>query len=142
MKKLLFIAMLLVGFILTLEAQNQTQALRYSQYYPFGTARYAAQGGAIGALGGDFTSVVTNPAGLGFYRSSEFSFTPSFYWVDTRSDFQGSQTEASQFRFNVGSLGLVNAMTSNKSDGLVGAAFAFGYNSLVNFNNYTIINLG
>lgn len=139
MKKLLFIALLLVGFILTVDAQNQTQALRYSQYYPFGTARYAAQGGAIGALGGDFTSVVTNPAGLAFYRSSEFSFTPSFYWVDTRSNFQGSQTEASQFKFNVGSMGLVNAMTSNKSDGIVGAAFAFGYNSLVNFNNYSII---
>jgi hypothetical protein len=139
MKKLLFIAVLLVGIILTTNAQNQTQALRYSQYNPFGTARYAAQGGAIGALGGDFTSVVNNPAGLAFYRSSEFSFTPSFYWVDTRSNFQGSQTDASQFKFNVGSMGAVNAMTSNKSDGIVGAAFAFGYNSLANFNNYTIM---
>jgi len=139
MKKLSFIALLLVGLILNVDAQNETQALRYSQYYPFGTARYAAQGGAIGALGGDFTSVITNPAGLAFYRSSEFSFTPSFYWVDTRSNFQGSQSDADQFRFNVGSIGLVNTMTSNKKDGLVGAAIAFGYNSMANFNNYTVI---
>ncbi len=76
--------MLLMGAILSMNAQNETQALRYSQYFPFGTARYAAQGGAIGALGADLTSMVTNPAGLAFYRSSEFSVTPSFYWVDTR----------------------------------------------------------
>ncbi|MCK4879629.1 MAG: hypothetical protein KAS82_03180, partial [Bacteroidales bacterium] len=62
MKQLSFIVMLLVGSILALDAQNEMQALRFSQYNPFGTARYAAQGGAIGALGGDFTSVVTNPA--------------------------------------------------------------------------------
>ena len=66
--------MLLVGAFITVEAQNEMQALRYSQYNPFGTARYAAQGGAIGALGSDLSSVFVNPAGLGFYRSSEFSF--------------------------------------------------------------------
>lgn len=139
MKKLSFIAMFLVGSILTMNAQNETTALRFSQYNPFGTARYSAQGGAIGALGGDFTSVVTNPAGLGLYRSSEFSVTPSFYWVNTSSDFEGSRTDASQFKFNLGSIGMVNAMTSNKKSGIVGAAFAVGYNTLANFNNYTIM---
>jgi len=137
MKKLSFIAMLLVGSILTMNAQNETQALRFSQYNPFGTARYAAQGGAIGALGGDLTSLVTNPAGLGLYRSSEFSFTPSFYWVNSSSNFEGSRRDDSHFNFNVGSIGFVNAMTSNKSSGIVGAAFAVGYNSLANFNNYS-----
>jgi len=53
MKKLSFIAVLLMGSILAVNAQNEMQALRFSQYNPFGTARYAAQGGAIGALGGD-----------------------------------------------------------------------------------------
>jgi hypothetical protein len=137
MKKLSIIALLLVGAMLTLVAQNQTQALRYSQYMPFGTARYAAQGGAIGALGADLTSMVTNPAGLAFYRSSEFSGTPSFYWVNTRSDFLGSRADDSEFRFNLGSMGLVNAMTTNNKSGIAGAAFGFGYNTLANFNNNT-----
>jgi hypothetical protein len=139
MKKLLFIAMLLVGSIVTMNAQNELQALRYSQYTPFGTSRYAAQGGAIGALGGDFTSVVTNPAGLGLYRSSEFSFTPSFYWVNTSSDFMGSRADADQFKLNLGSIGFINARTSNKSSGIVGAAYAVGYTTLANFNNYSTI---
>jgi len=139
MKKLSFIAMLLLGAILSLNAQNETQALRFSQYIPFGTARYAAQGGAIGALGADLTSMVTNPAGLAFYRSSEFSVSPSFYWVDTNSDFMGSSVKTSEFRFNLASMGMVNARASNKTSGIVGAAFGFGYNTLANFNRSTVI---
>jgi len=140
MKKLSFIALLFVGSILTVNAQNEMQALRFSQYNPFGTARYAAQGGAIGALGGDFTSVVTNPAGLAFYRSSEFSFSPSFYGVNTSSNFQGAMADESRLKFNLGSIGMVNAMTRDRSSGIVvGAAFALGYNTLVNYNNSTTI---
>jgi hypothetical protein len=134
MKKFSIIALLFVCAILTLDAQNQTQALRYSQYMPFGTARYAGQGGAIGALGADLTSMVTNPAGLAFYRSSDFTISPSFYWVNTSSDFYGSGAEGSEFRFNLGSMGMVNAMNTNQKSGIVGAAFGFGYNTLANFN--------
>ena len=123
MKKILFIALLFVCTFFSLKAQNETQALRYSQYNPFGTARYAAQGGAIGALGGDFSSVLTNPAGLGFYRSSEISFSPSFYWVNTNSRFMNSSTDDSQMKFNVGSLGMVSAKTRDRNNGIVGASY-------------------
>ena len=115
------------------------QALRYSQYNPFGTARYAAQGGAIGALGGDLSSVLVNPAGLGFYRSSEYSFSPSFYWVNTSSNFMGSVADDSQLKFNVGSLGMVSTITRDRSSGIVGLSYALGYNTLVNFNNRTTV---
>jgi hypothetical protein len=101
---------------------------------PFGTARYAAQGGAIGALGGDFSSVYTNPAGLGFYRSSEFSVSPSFYWVHTESDYLNSLSDDSRLRFNLGSMGYVAARSSNKRSGFVSGSFAVGYNTLANFN--------
>ncbi len=131
--------MLLVGAFITVEAQNEMQALRYSQYNPFGTARYAAQGGAIGALGSDLSSVLVNPAGLGFYRSSEFSFSPSIYWVNTTSDFYGQHMSDSQTKFNIGSIGMVNAFTRDKKTGIVSAAFSLGYNTLVNFNNRTTI---
>jgi len=137
MKKLIFIAVFFVGAILSLDAQNGTQALRFSQYTPFGTARYAAQGGAIGALGADLTSMVTNPAGLAFYRSAEFSVSPSFFWVNTNSDFMGTTTYDSEFRFNLASMGIVNAMNTKQKSGLVGAAFGFGYNTLANFNKST-----
>lgn len=139
MKKISFIALLIICSFISVKGQNEMQALRYSQYDPFGTARYSAQGGAIGALGGDFSSTLVNPAGLAFYRSSEFSFTPSFYWVNTRSNFMGSSVDDSHLRFNVGSLGMVMATTKNKSNGIVGASYSLGYNTLVNFNNRTTI---
>ncbi len=139
MKKISFIALLIISTFITMDAQNAMQALRYSQYNPFGTARFAAQGGAIGALGGDLSSLIVNPAGLGFYRSSEFSFSPSFYWVNTTSSFRGSSADDSQLKFNVGSIGMVSARTSDKSSGIVGAAYSIGYNTLVNFNNRTTI---
>jgi hypothetical protein len=114
------------------------QALRYSQYNPFGTARFAAQGGAIGALGGDFSSVLVNPAGLAFYRSSEMTLSPAFYWVNTSSQFMGRSTDDSQLRFTVGNIGLVQATTSDSKSGIVSASYAVGYNTLVNFNNNTL----
>lgn len=131
--------MLFVGAIVNLDAQNAMQALRYSQYAPFGTARYAAQGGAIGALGADLTSMVTNPAGLAFYRSSDFNISPSFYWVNTSSDFQGYGATDSQLRFHLASLSMVNARTMGQENGIVGAAFGFGYNTLANFNKNVYI---
>lgn len=137
MRSRIIIALILVCPIATLSAQSAFQALRYSMINPFGTARYAAQGGAIGALGGDLSAVQANPAGLAMYRSSEFTVTPSFYWVNTRSDYLNSMTEDSHLRFNIGSLGYVNAVKNNRSGALSGASVAFGYNTLVNFNNHT-----
>ena len=40
-----------------------------------GTARYMSMAGSMGALGGDPSAVLDNPAALGIYRSSELSFT-------------------------------------------------------------------
>jgi hypothetical protein len=134
MKKFTFIALLALCTFVTMEAQNAMQALRFSQYNPFGTARFAAQGGAIGALGSDFSSVISNPAGLGFYRSSELSFTPSIYGVNTVSNFMGNSTEDSQTKFNIGSLGFSQGFPQDKN-GIAGFAYSLGYSSLANFNS-------
>ena len=55
-----------------IQAQDLVDALRYSQIQIQGTARSGSMGNAFGALGGDFTSVSINPAGIGLYRSGEF----------------------------------------------------------------------
>lgn len=137
MKKNLFIALALLCAFTAAKAQNEVQALRFSQIQPFGSARYSAQGGAIGALGGDLSSMITNPAGLAFYRSSEFSVTPSFYWVNTTSDFMNSMQDDSQLKFNVGNVGMVRSIVNDRSNGIVSASFALGYHTLANFNNRT-----
>ncbi|MEZ5072317.1 MAG: hypothetical protein R2751_15475 [Bacteroidales bacterium] len=113
--------------------------MRFSRYTPFGTARFAAQGGATGALGGDFSSVLSNPAGLAFFRSSEFVLSPSLYGMNTESEFMGNTTPESQMKFNLGSLGMVQAFSSKRSEGIVSASYAFGYQTLVNFNNHSTL---
>ena len=50
-----------------------------------GTARSAAMGGAFTSLGADGISMTLNPAGLGMYRSSEITFTPSLFTTTVNS---------------------------------------------------------
>lgn len=59
-------------------AQEEADALRYSRTTTGGTARAQAIGGAAGSLGGDVSAAHVNPAGLGFFRTSEVVITPGF----------------------------------------------------------------
>ena len=133
----IIIAVVTLIFSVTLSAQDQVQAFRYSQVYPVGTARYAAMGGALSAVGGDFTSASTNPAGLGLYRSSELTITPSYYINNSTANYLGGVSKDTEYNFNIGNMGIVTAFDRKKDEGLVGSVFAFGYNALNNFHSST-----
>ncbi|MDD2323034.1 MAG: hypothetical protein PHT77_09410, partial [Bacteroidales bacterium] len=79
MKKLILLTALFIGSISFLVAQTAEDALRYSRITFGGTARSMAMAGAFGALGADFSTLSTNPAGIGVYNKSIVSFTPSVY---------------------------------------------------------------
>lgn len=119
-------------------AQNETDALRYSQTSPTGTARFAAVGGAFGALGSDFTTLSFNPAGIAFYRSSELSFTPSLYNSTSTADYLGTKTKDNKLNFNFGNIGMVKTWIRNKEGstyGWLNFNFGIGYNRLNSFQN-------
>ena len=59
-------------------AQDEADALRYSRLQFGGSARTLGIGGANVALGADYGSVSSNPAGLGLYQKSEIQITPGF----------------------------------------------------------------
>ena len=46
-----------------------------------GTARFVGMGGAMGALGGDISTIGTNPAGIGIYRSNDAMLTLSLIHI-------------------------------------------------------------
>jgi len=129
------------------KAQNEIDALRYSQSYYGSTARSLAMGGAFGALGGDFSSLSMNPAGLGVYRSSELSISAGSISRVTKSKFQGNSTSENKFNITLGNLGLVLAKTnSNRDANWKQFSLAFGHNRIndlgvesyyegMNFNN-------
>jgi hypothetical protein len=135
MKYLLTIlmALLISGY----EAQSQSiyDAARYSNLEVGGTARTVGIGGAIGALGADFSVLSTNPAGLAAYRRSEFVFTPTWELttVDARLEGSGNRSrERERTNFNFNSLGLVFAARPRNSDWKV-SAFGIGLNRMANF---------
>lgn len=125
-----------VLFLTQINAQDQVDALRYSQTYPGGTARSMAMGGAFGSLGADFYSASQNPAGLGMYRGSEFTITPELYYTSVNSRYYGNEVNDSKYNFNLSNLGYVKSFQQNES-GFIGATIAFGFNRINNFNTNT-----
>ncbi|MFK7952354.1 MAG: OmpP1/FadL family transporter [Ekhidna sp.] len=123
-------------------------ALLYGQSnYSLGsTARMQAIGGAQVALGGDISSAASNPAGLGFFTKSIFSFTPSlnFNSVNTSySTFEGDgdvtfhdPNETFKNNFNFSNLGtVINFETSPyASDKFKGGSMAISLSRMNNFN--------
>ena len=64
MKKIIFsLSLSLLAFMSS--AQNDVDALRYSTTKIIWTARFMAMGGACGSRGADFSTLSSNPAGLG-----------------------------------------------------------------------------
>ena len=78
MMKNLVLLIALLSCSVTLTAQNEFDALRYSNLDFYGEARFNAMGGSFGALGANMSALSINPGGLGVYKSSDFSFTPGF----------------------------------------------------------------
>ena len=91
----------LSGFIIYASsfAQEPADALRYSWYAPGGSARTQAVGGAMGSLGGDITASFVNPAGLAFYKTGDFIFTPMYQFQKTKASYLTSQDHFKTYLF-------------------------------------------
>jgi len=72
MKKLLLLAIAIIPMSF-IQAQNISDAIRYSTDEIQGTARFRALSGAFGALGGDMSAVSINPAGSAIFSYSHAS---------------------------------------------------------------------
>lgn len=135
---LLFAIVILVPFLSS--AQDLTDALRYSDIQVQGTARSGAMGNAFGALGGDFTSVSINPAGLGLYRSGEFAVTASSTNTNNESSYWGTNTKATDSKFSLNNISYVSTIPikDRNEAGIVSVSLGIGYNRLKDFNSNTI----
>lgn len=125
---------------LVLSAQTDVDALRYSQTGIAGTARFTSMGGAFGALGGDFSTLSWNPAGIAIFRKSEFTFSPSLYLEKSSSDFMNETGRANKYNFNFGNIGLIYTQKLSNNDTSYGWKnwnFGFGYNRLNNYHTKT-----
>jgi len=128
---IVFPVMLITG---KLAAQNEVDALRYSQIYYGGTARSVAMGGAFGTLGGDFSSLSINPAGIGIYKSKEITVTASNSFVAVKSKYNNNETDDLKYKFNLNNAGFVFTFTPKSESVCKGIQFGFGFNRLNNYN--------
>jgi hypothetical protein len=107
MKKKLYIAILIIA-TQQVSAQVPEEALRLSWRTQMGTARNQAIGGAMGSLGGDATANMVNPAGLAFYKTSDFLLTPAYRFGKGTNSFRGTTGKgADQNNFGLGTSGFV-----------------------------------
>ncbi|HEX3008320.1 MAG TPA: hypothetical protein VHO90_11980, partial [Bacteroidales bacterium] len=116
-----------------------SDVLRFSQNYSGGTARSLGLGGAFGALGGDATSLSINPAGIGIYRSSEFTITTGVNYDKVDATFLGSKYNDSKYKMNLSNLAYIYTYNTNNNSGWISASFGIAYNRLADFNRNIFI---
>jgi len=107
MKGKIYIVIFLLSSYMSF-SQTPEDALRLSWFQLRGTARNQAIGGAMGSLGGDATANHINPAGLAFFKTSDFILTPGFQFGKGKSTFrETNSTGTGQSQFGLGTSGFV-----------------------------------
>ena len=145
----IFVLSILIITTFSLKAQNEIDALRYSQQNMYGSARVSSMSGAFGALGGDFSGLSYNPAGIGMYQFTEVTFSPSLTLNNTTS-YNNKLTNFDNLNNNrkfdedisqgsLGNIGFIFSTPKNNTE-WKRINFGIGLNQLANYNKNIYIN--
>jgi len=116
-----------------LHAQYSGDALRFSQSQSGANARFKAIGAQTG-IGGDLSSIGANPAGLGLFTRSEFSFTPEFNSYNSEADYLGQFTSGKKDQMSLAHAAVAWHSKVSKpkgaklDEGWISFNFGIGYN--------------
>ena len=132
MKKLYFLAMLCVAYISNAQTLSYNDiGVLFSEESVNGTARYNAMSGAFGALGGDLSSIETNPAGAAVFLKSEFAVSLNIRNTEITSSFYGTSELTDNDYTNLSQAGGVFVFNTNHNSDW--SNFSLGI-------NYSIVN--
>jgi len=137
MRKLFLVAAIL--FTGTAIAQEPADALRYSMMGHGGSARTRAIGGAVVSLGGDITAAAVNPAGLAFFKTSEFVFTPTLGLNNTKINYLGNDSRDKKTAFDISNFGFILPKEGSVNGNWRNFTVGLGMNRRANFNNQTTL---
>lgn len=140
----------IIGFVVisalgmySAHAQNEFDALRYSQIDVLGTARYSGMGGAFAALGGDMSSMSVNPAGIGVFTKTTASASISVLSATTDASYLRTSSSDNKLNMNISNAGFVARFGRKKASERQWAWKAFhlgvSYNRTANFHRRTSI---
>lgn len=137
-KRSLTLALIPAAFYLN--AQDITLIKNTAEVYTnpttnIGTAKYNGMAGAMGALGGDISTINSNPAGLGVAITSDISATLNFDGNKSKSTILGNQKEYSLNNTNFGQVGgvLSFAVDDNSDWKFVNIGLNYSYQNLENY---------
>lgn len=117
-----------------LSAQNTSDVLRWSAIDNLGSARTVGVGSSFGAMGGDFSALNINPAGMADYRRSEFTFTPSLMFHNSEAFFTGDKSNVSLdngLKIGLDNVGFVIA--NDPRSVLTSSVFSIGFSRIADF---------
>ncbi|MFO8235872.1 MAG: hypothetical protein R6U04_10770 [Bacteroidales bacterium] len=137
MKKQILLTTLLAFITFGIFAQSleYETAVRNSQSTFSGTARFTGMGGAFNALGGDFSSLSVNPAGVAVYSGLQIVTTPVFHSATTNTNMLDYEREETDYNVNFHNVGLISSYEVSGESLWKNINFALGYNQLNDFNN-------
>jgi opacity protein-like surface antigen len=128
MKKLYI--MVAACFVITFsQAQDITDAVRYSAEELTGTARFRAMSGAFGALGGDLSALGINPAGSAVFLNSSATVTLNYNERKNNTTYFSGITSNENSEINFDQAGAVLVFSSNNPENNWGK-FTLGVNYL------------
>ncbi len=108
---------------------RNTTEIYGNNYNETGSARYTAMGGSMGALGGDISTLNSNPAGLGVFILGEVSGSLVFNSDKNISTMANSSTSQSNNKVNIGQVGGVVSFSSSGNSAWKFINVGFAYNS-------------
>lgn len=109
MKKIITVIYTLSFVIGAVSAQSVYDGVKIADKDLNGTARFVGMGGAMGALGGDITTMGTNPAGIGIYRSNDVMTSFSYSAYGMESKYEGQKSTIDKNRWSFDNIGVVFA---------------------------------
>jgi len=113
-------------------AQDPTDALRFSWTTANGTARQQSVGGAGGSLGGELSTAFVNPAGIGFYKTGDFVFSPGYDFHNFKSTYFDHTEKDKKNKFVLGTTGFVVGFPHSEKKS---SAMALMINRTASFNS-------
>lgn len=138
MKKALIIAIgLYCGFA---QAQTLEDALRFSQTSIEGSARYAAMGGAFGALGGDFSAFTINPAGSSVFSFSEMALSLGYTQDNIQTSYNGQKADLEGNQIRIPQIGAVFVLDNTSNSQWSKITLGLHFQKTHDFDQSSLIN--
>lgn len=134
MKKIIVLAAWgLLAVALPVSAQTVYDAAKIANKELNGTARFVGMGGAMGALGGDISTIGTNPAGIGIYRSNDAMVSFGLSAYGTESDYMTNKINSDKTRASFDNAGFVLSSKIGNATTLRYVNFGFNYHKAKSF---------